>query len=813
MAKIRFYPVDITYKVKDGKPVIYIFGRTDKGEQVCVEDSSFRPYFYVIPSKGAKISDKIAKVFAEKKDVKYEDTGTEPVKKKLLSKDVDAIKVYVNLPKGVPLIRDQIKDWDMVESVNEYDIKYTRRYLIDKGITPLTLTEVEGEPTAEKARVAVIKATKILPSTDETIKEPRILAVDIETYNPTGKNVNPQKDPIVMIGLYGDHFKKVFTWKKFKTEEPYIEFTNSEEEIIKKFVEAVEHFKPDIITGYFSDGFDFPYINERAKKYKLELSLGLDYSSLKVGGTRVTTSNITGIAHVDIFKFLRRIIADTLVTDTYTLDAVAFELLGEKKLVVDMERLAEVWDKGGKEIEQYCKYNLHDAKLTYELCVKLLPNLIELVKIVGLPVYEIARLGTSQLVEWYIIRQAPNFNEIVSNRPRFNEVQERQMHKYKGAFVYEPKPGLYKDIAVFDYRSLYPTIIASHNISPGTLNCDCCEEKNVAPGTKHWFCTKKKGFIPLLIEDLITRRMRIKEIIKKGKKKDPLLDARSYGLKLLANSFYGYLGFFNARWYALECAESVTAWGRQYITDVIDKAKAAGFNVLYSDTDSVFLSLKGKSMKEANIFAEKINKDLPELMELEFDGYYPAGIFVGTKATEAGAKKKYALIDEKGDIKITGFEAVRRNVSPIAKDVQNEVLKIILKDNEPEKAVAYVRKVIADLKENKIDVEKVTIYTQLQKEIKDYESIGPHVAAAQKMKNRGMHVGPGSPIRYVIVKGKGKIRDKVKLPDEAKKEDYDPEYYINNQIIPAVGKILAVFGYKKDDLLEAKGQAKLGHFI
>jgi DNA polymerase elongation subunit (family B) len=813
MAKIRFYPLEISYRIKEDKPVIYMYGRTDKAEQVCVIDDSFKPYFYVIPTKGAEIQEKIQKVFVEKKKDRFEVTGTERVKKNFLGKEIDAVKVFVNIPKGIPLIREQIKEWDMVADTHEYDIKFVRRYLIDKSITPLTLTEVEGEQVQEKSKVAMIKAEKIHPSTDEPLKEPRILAVDIETYNPRGKNVDAEKDPIIMIAVYGDNFKKVFTWKKFKTEEKYIEFVKSEEDIIMKFADAVEKFKPDVITGYFSDGFDFPYINTRAKKYKINLEVGLDYSKLKIAGTRALTASIKGIPHIDIFKFIRRIVRESLKTDSFTLDAVAHELLGENKLPVNMEQLASTWDKGGPEIEEYCRYNLHDAKLTYELCVKLFPNLIELIKIVGLPVYDVSRMSTSQLVEWYIIKQAPNFNEIAANRPNYHEVQKRKMHRFKGAFVFEPKPGLYDDIIIFDYRSLYPTIIVSHNIAPGSLNCNCCENANKAPGTKHWFCKKKKGFIPTIIEDLITRRMRIKEIIKKGAKKDPLLFAREQGLKLLANSFYGYLGFFNARWYALECAESTTAWGRHYITDVIDKATKEGFKVLYSDTDSVFLELKDKSMKDAHNFIEKINQDLPGLMELEFEGHYPTGIFVAAKGSDTGAKKKYALLDEKGELKITGFETVRRNISIIAKEVQNEVLHIVLCDKDPEKALRYVRKVVADLKENKLDIEKVTITTQLQKEIKDYESIGPHVAAAQKMKNKGIPVGPGSIIKYVIVKGKGKIRDKVKLPEDTRKEDYDPEYYINNQVIPVVDKILEVFRYKKEDLLEAKEQSKLGSFM
>ncbi|MBW2994451.1 hypothetical protein KY315_03455, partial [Candidatus Woesearchaeota archaeon] len=238
-----------------------------------------------------------------------------------------------------------------------------------------------------------------------------------------------------------------------------------------------------------------------------------------------------------------------------------------------------------------------------------------------------------------------------------------------------------------------------------------------------------------------------------------------------------------------------------------------GFKVLYSDTDSVFIGLGEKTQEDAVKFVEKINMDLPGVMELEYEGFYPSGIFVATKSGEGGAKKKYALIDDKGKMKITGFETVRRNVSYIAKDVQKEVLTWILKEQNADSALAYVRKVIEDLKQGKIPVEKVAIRTQLSKDIDDYDNIGPHVAAAQRMKSKGLIVGPGSMITYVVTKGKGRIRDKVKLPEEIQSSDYDADYYITNQIIPGVEKIFAVLGIPKEELLGKSSQSKLGSFI
>ena len=813
MPKFQFYPLDLTYKVVDGKPVIYIFGKTTEGQQICVLDDTFEPYFYVIPKQGANIKDKLMALSAEKDGDAYNITRVESVKMRFKEKEVDALRVFTNVPKAVPAMKDIIYDWEAVDSVHEFDIMFTRRYLVDRNLSPLILTTVEGKIIPEKLKVTAVKAEKIEQTTNETIKNPKILAFDIETYGIVGQPIVPEKSPILMIALYGDNFKRILTWKKFKTDEKNIEVLPSEADVIQRFQELIDEYQPDIIAGYFSDGFDFPYIKTRAKKYKLNLEIGLDYSGLKIGKGATKKARITGIFHFDVFKFVRRAVHKTLKTDVYTLDAVAEEVLGEKKIAVDMRRLTPAWDENSDELDTFAKYNLHDARLAYKLSINLLPNLFEMVKVVGLPPYSINRMSFSQLVEWYIIRQVKNLNEIAPNRPNFNTQMARQNRRLKGAFVFEPTPGLYNGIIVFDYKSLYPTIIASHNISPGTFNCECCEGKNKAPidMMNIWFCTKKRGFASSIIEDLITRRSRIKEMLKE--KDDVLLHARSWALKDLANAFWGYMGFSAARWYSVECAESILGWARFYIHKVIDQATENGFKVLYSDTDSVFIRLGDKTKDDAVRFVEKINRDLPGVMELEYQGFYHGGIFVSTKAGESGAKKKYALIDDKGKMKITGFETVRRNWSYIAKDVQKEVLTLILTEGNADSAVAYVRKVIADLKQGRIPVEKVAIRTQLSKNIDEYDNIGPHVAAAQRMKSKGRAVGPGSIITFVVAKGKGRIRDKIKLPDEVKPEDYDADYYIDNQVIPGVERIFSVLHVTKEELLGAGSQSKLGNFL
>jgi DNA polymerase, archaea type len=838
--KIQFFVLDLKYKTVNDKAEVYLFGKTNKGEKVILIDDSFEPYFYVIPKKGQQLNAKLEKIRVEKDEDISEVTKTENVKKNYNGQEVDAIKVFTKLPRDIAVIREIIKDWEIIESINEYDIQFIRRYLIDKEILPLVLLEAEVETMNRKVKVPVFRIISINQSGDDTLTEPSILAFDIETYNSEGKTINFEKNPIIMLSFYGNNsvnsknqpgvsskpFKKVFTWKRFDTQEKYIEFVDSESALIQKFKETVEELRPDIITGYYSDGFDLPYIQKRAEKYKIKLDLGLDHSEL-TNSRKVSHVKIDGIVHIDAFNVIKKMFSQSLETDYYDLSSVSEEMIGEKKVDVELDDLAKVWDKGGKELEIYCKYNLHDSRLVFKLMEKVLPNVIEMVKIIGIPPYDITRMGFSQLVEWYLIKQAHSFNEICLNHPSYSEVRDRMLNSYKGAFVFEPKPGLYKNIVIFDFKSLYPTIISSHNISPGTLNCKCCEdkaekapidaEKSEISGTisrgkeNYWFCTKRKGFLAVVIEDLIKRRMRIKEMMKISK--TTLLDARQNNLKVLANAFYGYFGFFNARWYDIACARSITAWGRYYIHKVIDSATKEGFEVIYGDTDSLFVTLNNRTKTEAKQFSESINPTLPGIMELEYEGFYPAALFVSAKAGAYGAKKKYALLDSEQKIHIKGFEMVRRNWSLVAKEVQEKVLNIILKEDNPDKALKYVRKIVDDIRKRKVEVNKVIIHTQLQKDLDSYTSIGPHVAIARKLKSKGYDIVTGMVIEYVVTEGKGRIGDRAKLPSEVIDNKYDADYYVNNQVIPTVERIFEVLGYKKDDIVSHKDQISLSSFI
>jgi len=814
--QVKFFLTDIDYFDIDGIDYISLYGRTEDGKIVCLIDNCDKYYYHLIKPELSqreidKLIEKIKGISFVHANRKIEVVKVELVEKMLNGKKVKALKIYAKNHKDIIPLKDKIKTLPGVleHEHKEEDINFITRYLIEKKVIPCCwhTAEIDQNEIIKKIEwknnvdiIGYIKNIKV----GENDKEyrPKILAFDIEA-----SAFEIGKGEIVMISLYGDEIKKVLTWKKFSTKSNFVEFVKDEKTLIQRFVDLVRNEKPDYLVGYFSDGFDMPYLKQNSKKHKVKLALSLDNTEVVMQRGKISSAKTSGICHIDLFRFVENFVAPSLHSETLTLNEVASELIGEEKIKIES---FEIDGLDHQELEKFAEYNLQDSILVYKLFHKLWHQILEITKLVIEPLAVTTRSSYSQLVESYIIHNLKEFDEIIEHRPFSDEIEKRKlMPKYAGAFVLEPKPGIYENIAMFDFRSLYPSIIISYNISPATITKE--KTKLFTPefeldGKKVKFYFKeKKGFIPILLKRLIEARKRVKE--EKKKNPSPLLEARDLALKTLANAHYGYFGFFGARYYSRECAASITALGRWHIQNMIEKAKKAGFEVIYADTDSLALLLKHKTKKEALDWLKEANKQLPEAMELELEDFYVRGIWVTTRAGKIGAKKKYALLSEKGKLKIRGFETVRRDWCDLAKEVQNYVIESILKKADAKEALAYIRKVIQDVKDKKIDIKKLIIKTQVKKEIEAYEAYTPHVEIAKRMIQKGIPVRPGTLVEYIVCETKNKkakIREKVKMPDEIKEKEYDVDYYINNQILPAVESIFNVFGITKKDILESK---------
>ncbi len=797
---LEFYPVDIGFVTEDERPLIRVYGVTEEGRRVILDDYTFQQYFYVQMKDPKKSLNLIKKMVIDN----YKVTKAEIVKKGFSNTKINVIKVSVNHPSAVSVIGRKCKEFTGYINRYERDVSFYKRYILDKGLKFFTRTRAKGILTKEKD--LLVLTVKELENIDgELIEDINILAFDIETYNKGGYSI-PEKDPIIMISLYSKNCKKVLTTKKINKD--YVETLDTEKDMLNRFVEIINKEQPDIITGYNTDLFDFPYIKERAKKYGIRLAMGWKHEKMtSVRRGRNFSAKFKGLVSIDLYPFVMNILGPSLKTEVYGLDAVANEVLGEKKVEVNKDKLWEMWEKGGKDLENLAEYSMKDSEITWKLAEKFIFQMIELSKLVGLPIYDICRVGYSQYVEFYMMRNACMFDELIPNKPKRDDVEIRFRRTYAGAFVYEPTPGLYDNIVVLDFRSLYPSIIISHNISPETLGKGKeYTTPEINGKTTHSFPKQPIGFFPTVIKNVLERRWTIKTAMKNIEKTDKdykILDARQYALKTVANAAYGYLGFPPARWYSLECAESITAWGRNYVKNLIKDAEDSGFKVLYGDTDSVFFTVDKKG--DHKKFLEDQNKKLQGLIELDSGDFYERGIFVSKKTEKRGAKKKYALLNEDKEIEIKGFEYVRRDWSKVARECQRKVIELLLNEKDYEKAKEVVKVVIKKLRKHEVPIEETVIYTKMKKSISEYKLIGPHVAAAKKAKKMGFRIGPGVILKYVITQGKGSISERAVIIEEAQNKNlaYDPEYYINNQIIPAVEQILDVEGFEsKEEKLE-----------
>ncbi|MFH1850118.1 MAG: DNA-directed DNA polymerase [archaeon] len=570
------------------------------------------------------------------------------------------------------------------------------------------------------------------------------------TLNILGLDIRYEEDKIRM-GLYGEGLSQNI--------ECGIEDVKGLLSLVQELGTALETYKPDIITGFATDSALVALKQHAGAR----LDYGLDYSEIMVSGE--SAARITGIVHLDMAKYIE----------------IHRDFSPE-----DIDQVATALQVAAGD---------SPAEKAYRIGKKILHELTELSGITGVPLYSVCRMGQSQLVEHILIRQAIQENELIPGKPDPAEIERRRRQRFKGGLVLEPQPGIFEGIAVYDFISLYPNIICAHNISPDTLRCSCCDG----------FCRKRTGFIPRVVENLVRRRMRVSDIAKNTKQPGPLVE-REKSLKLLANSFYGYMGFAGARWYCLECAEAVASYGRKYIGEAIKKTEEK-FRVIYSDTDSLFVQLGDHGLDDVHPTLERINSTLPGLMELEFEGFYRRALFVASKGGQ-GAKKKYALLNDDGSVSSTGFETAKRNWSRIIRDVQENVLeKVLKKDNDG--AINSIRKAISRLRNNEVPIDDLIVRTTLQKNLEDYDTIGPHVAVARRMRNSGTDVGPGTIIEYVISTGPGLIRDRAKIPSET--DSYDPEYYVQNQLLPAVEKILDAAGISESQII--CGQSTLASYF
>ncbi len=812
--------LDVDYIMNSNKPIVRMFCKTEDGKSVCLYYENFLPYFYARGDEN-RIKGVLREYKSEVKNVekvkKFPALGFQP-------EPSEFFKITITTPSKTPEIRDKLKNAGV--HCYEADILFKYRFMVDFDIYGMDWLDVKVKkvqstvskiPTFEIVEMKKVEHPKNAPL--------KYLSFDIETYTKTDKIDDYYNNRIILISLYfSPSYRKskslVLAAKPISGNG--IIGCKDEKEMLEKFIDIINDFDPDIITGYNIDNFDIPFVISRMKQLGVKPYLGRTEDKeayvRKFGvGTSVT---ITGRVVVDPYLIIKQDPYTKFIR--YDLTTVATNMIGDKKMDVAHSEINGLWDGSKQQQIKLAEYCRKDSELALRIVQekKLLDKFLELSKLSGVLLQD-SMAGQTTRIEVKILHEFKKHDILMPSRPSEAEMRrrdkERKTEGLTGATVLEPVTGLHADTCtiVLDFHSLYPSLIRTFNICPTTVILDKkytnFKHHNSPKGAMFVDEDVRKGIMPKILGELLETRFAIKRQMKKeiDPEKRAYMNAKQLAIKILANSFYGYTGYIRARLYLMEVASSITSYGR----DNIQKTKKIveekfGLKVIYGDTDSVFIKTKTSNVdnaaEEAKKIASYVSSQLPGYLELGFDKLYRTFLIL-TKKRYAGWKfdKVGGKWVKKIDMK--GIETVRRDWCKLVTNVMNEILKIILIDGDVKKAIGIFRETVDKLKRNEIPVEDLAIFKGITKSPDKYDGLMPHIELAKKMMRRNPAEAPkvGDRIGYVIIRGNEMLSKRAEDPKYIKEHniEIDSNYYINNQLLPPIERLFEAIGVSRDELL------------
>ena len=760
----------------------------------------------------------------------------DPVKKydALANEEITVTKVVAKDPLSVGGGSGCIRGY--LDESWESRIRYYSCYTFDRHLIPgMPYMVVDGDlAQGDWSLPASVEAqfNEILSHTEEHLKEPmrdwarllqnpvphiRRVAVDIEVRSSMKNRVpNPDeaKDPITAVAFAGSNgLRKILLLNDsgLPVETPQIagadEVTvyESEREIIQETFRVLDTY-PVVLT-FNGDDFDFKYLRNRARN----LGVPNEENPITLGRRFAFLTN--GV-HIDLYQFFRnRSIQGYAFGNVYrehTLDEIASSILKEGKIAVQ-----DIAELSIKELGDYC---MQDANITYYLTAfndNLVMNLMVLLSRISKSILEdVSRMGVSRwilsLMEWEHRRLGwliPNTKDIIEAKGGTTTEAVIKGKKYQGAIVRDPVPGIHFEVTVLDFASLYPSAIRNWNLSYDTLLCTHEEcRSNLVPGTPHWVCTKRRGMTSELIGSL--KDLRVLWYKPRSKDKGLTDGERQYydvvqqALKVFLNASYGVFGSESFPLYCPPLAESTAAVGRYALVEATKKSAELGIEVLYGDTDSVFLNHPSKQQTDALIAWA----DQGLGIDLEVDKVYRYAVF-------SRRKKNYLGVYKDGRLDVKGLTGKKRHIPPMLKAAFDELTGILssvqTEDEFPaakEDIKGLVSEVHRRLKEREFKVEEVAFQMQLGKPLKQYDTNPQHVKAGRMLEEQGYEVVAGDIISYVVTK------DDVLPAISAKSKDVDVKKY-EEYLEGTFEQLLDALDMSFDELVGRPIQTSLGAFF
>jgi len=739
-------------------------------------------------------------------------------------KEIEISKIYGKTPTNIGgsglnikniLGKNDIKAW-------EADIRYHLNYIYDTQLIPGLIYKIKNgriekisfEEDSEESKIMASELRKVFKEESPEIQEfsekflnifltpiPDVkrLAMDIEVNLGPEDFIIPDpqlaKQEIISVSFVSNDGLKLvyvleregFLYRKIHKNFPpdaQIFYFKDEKELLEETFRILWEY-PIVIT-FNGDNFDLNYMSHRADKIKIDRDLNPIHVKRGYGLLSKSDCDLRKGVHVDLFNFFfNRSISGYAFGGAYesaSLNAISAALLGRKKY----EHEEEIYEM---EYDILAWYNLKDSILTLELTQfnnSLVWNLIILLcRITKLPIHEMVRRQISTWIQSIFYFEHRRMHYLIPRRLEISELKKGgtlmskfNEEKFLGAYVVPPVPGIHYNVVVMDFASLYPSIIKEHNLSYETVLCPHEDDKkNLVKGTPYHICTHKMGIFAYVVG--FFRDIRVKFFKPKSSDKNISSKQRSYyqtiqqALKVFINGSYGVFGSQNFPLFCLPVAESTTGIGQYSIKQTIKKAEELGVEVLYGDTDSVFLANPTKQqMKEISEWSKK------ELdLDLEEEKTYQFLALSQRKKNYVGIYKDTKYID------IKGLVAKKKNTPEFIKKVFNEILDIlknVTNDQEFRKARKRIVEIIKDNR-NKIgkpdafNLGDYTINISIQKDISRYDKVIPqHVRAAKEhQKATGKKYQKGETISFI----KSNDKTGAKVLELAKFQDLDVSKY------------------------------------
>ncbi|HXK25576.1 MAG TPA: DNA polymerase II [Myxococcota bacterium] len=754
-----------TYRIRDGVPVVLLYGRLDDGPAFLVEDDRFRPYFFApLAARG---------LLAGEPRVRAEETALRTLA------GAPVLRVEVELPGDVPRLRDRLSEAGL--PAQEADLRFPYRYLIDRGLR--AGVAIEGEPTPGPGGLLVFRNAALAPA--ETKARPRMVSLDLETALDVSS--------IWSAALFGEGIDEVHVLARGDV--PGAISHPDERSLLAAVSQRIRDVDPDVLLGWNVVDFDVRVFTRRCEALRLPHGLGRGEGNVLFqqdpGFTRQTRAVVPGRMVLDGIDLVR----SALRLEDYRLKTVAQAVLGRGKRIDPNapDPAAEIARMFREDKPALVAYNREDARLALEILER--EGLLELTRERSLlSGMQLDRVGAS--VASFDLLYLPELRRRGYVAPCVDAARKDAL--VHGGAVLDSKPGLFTDVALFDFQSLYPSLIRTFALDP-LAHAQAGDDAIVAPNGARF--AREGAILPEILERFIARRSAAKQ------RGDRHADQ---AIKIMMNALFGVLGAAGCRFFDAEIANAITSFGQQTLFWTREAFESEGVEVLYGDTDSVFVQLHagGEAARhEAEALRERVEARVAARLReayrveprlhLELECVYARFFMPRVRGGPGGSKKRYAGLRE-GTLELIGLEAVRRDWPAVARRLQLGLLERVFADADP---LPFAREIAQRVRDGSLDAELVYARRVRKATLESYTEITPpHVQAARKA-----GASPGALIRYVVTPaGPEPVRPGRSLPGPI-----DHGHYVERVLRPIADQILEPLGRSFDEALGAPRQMSL----